>query len=125
MDFDLILAILTLLNRIGDGEAMPSVRLLAAANFRYNAEERVIVAARQCLKILDSRRVKEQERTTLLRPAARDANSDKPAAPRQFFRNAAGTFAAHSAVENSKNKFSACRGAAGTPATPENFAKSK
>lgn len=75
-DFDLILTILTLLTKIGDDEAMPAVRQLAMSNFRYNAEERVIVAARHCLEILHSRHVKEQERTTLLRPATGNAPAE-------------------------------------------------
>ena len=76
MDFDLILAILAMPNQIGDDEAMPYARQLATADFRYNAEERVVVTARHCLKVLHSRHVKERERTTLLRPATGDMPSE-------------------------------------------------
>ena len=75
-DFDLICAVLALLTKIGDDEAMPCVRQLALAQAGYNAEERVIVQARYCLKILHSRHVREQERSTLLRPATGDAPSE-------------------------------------------------
>ncbi len=76
-DFALLIAILSLLTKIGDDEAMPAVRRLATAEFCYNAEERTVMAARDCLRVLHGRHVKKRERTTLLRPSASETPTEE------------------------------------------------
>jgi hypothetical protein len=99
-DVDLILAVLSALEQVGDASAIPNVRKLANKGGIAAKELRVQEAARACLPLLLARAEQQQSPQTLLRAASAESiNSDtllQPAsgnvnaAPEQLLRAAPG-----------------------------------